>query len=226
MDQVKQHFEKEAREFDEIILQLIPYYEEIVEAALTIIQYDNKTRLKVMDLGCGTGTLAQKIKEKYPNSRITCVDIAQNMLKMAQSKLQNYSDISYQNEDFQELEFESEYDVIISSLALHHLKSEKQKKKFYNKIYRALAKKGIFINADMVLASNEEVQKVYMEKWKSFMQKNVSKKEVENKWIPKYHQEDWPVKMMQHIQWLQNIGFKEVDVVWKYYNYAVYTGKK
>jgi len=32
--------------------------------------------------------------------------------------------------------------------------------------------------------------------------------------------------LMNHINWLRDIGFNDVDVVWKYYNYAVYGGMK
>jgi len=52
------------------------------------------------------------------------------------------------------------------------------------------------------------------------------KEEVENKWIPKYYEEDRPVSMMEHLDMLNKAGFKIMDVVWKYYNYAVYMAIK
>jgi tRNA (cmo5U34)-methyltransferase len=31
---------------------------------------------------------------------------------------------------------------------------------------------------------------------------------------------------MNQITWLTNLGFLEVDIIWKYYNFAVYGGRK
>ncbi len=63
-----------------------------------------------------------------------------------------------------------------------------------------------------------------MEKWKSFMKKHVSEEEIENRWLPQYREEDRPAKLMDQMTWLSDIGFTQVDVVWKYYNFAVYGG--
>jgi tRNA (cmo5U34)-methyltransferase len=31
---------------------------------------------------------------------------------------------------------------------------------------------------------------------------------------------------MDHLKWLKKVGFKDVDVIWKYYNFGVYGGIK
>ena len=81
-----------------------------------------------MDLGCGTGNVSLAVKERFPRSKLTCVDLAENMIEMARTKLFKYSDIEYQIGNFSTLNFSNNYDVIISSLALHHLKSDEEKK--------------------------------------------------------------------------------------------------
>ena len=58
------------------------------------------------------------------------------------------------------------------------------------------------------------------------MRKHVSEEEIDNKWLPKYREEDKPAKLMNQLQWLVDIGFIETDVIWKYYNFAVYGGRK
>jgi tRNA (cmo5U34)-methyltransferase len=221
---VKDHFEEEADEFDKIILRLIPHYTEMIEALVMSIPFERDRQIKVIDLGCGTGTIAHKVKTVFPNSHISCLDIAENMIKMAQVKLGG--DINYYINDFYEFNFDKKYDVIISSLALHHLAKDEDKIKFYRKIYDALIDNGIFYNADVVLGSNSHLQDLYMTKWKAFMKKNVPSDEIENKWIEKYKTEDRPTSLINHIDWLKDIGFKNIDVVWKYYNYCVYGGYK
>jgi tRNA (cmo5U34)-methyltransferase len=58
------------------------------------------------------------------------------------------------------------------------------------------------------------------------MRKNVSDEEINNKWLPTYHAEDRPIKLISHLDMLNKSGFSCVDVIYKYFNYAVYIGKK
>jgi len=226
MDAVKAHFEKEAKEFDQIILKLIPYYPEMIDGLVSAIPHQRSRELNIIDLGCGTGTISKKIKELFPYANITCLDLAENMIEMAKIKLSEYSDIRYQIGDFRTYKFDDNYDVVVSSLALHHLATDKEKKEFYGKIYGNLKASGIFLNADVILGSSDHIQNMYMEKWKGFMKKHVSEDDIENKWLPQYREEDKPVKLMNHIAWLAEIGFVEVDVIWKYYNFSVYCGRR
>jgi tRNA (cmo5U34)-methyltransferase len=226
MDRVKKHFEEEARKFDSIILKLIPYYPEMIEALVSAIPFDRSTVIKVIDLGCGTGKISGMVKIDFPSAMITCLDVAENMIKMAKNNLSDYSDIRYRLADFNHFDFEEQYDVAISSLSLHHLTTDEDKKEFYRKIYNNLLPGGIFYNADNVIASNDYLQGIYMDKWKEFMRKHISEEEIDNNWIPRYYVEDKPAKLVDQLGWLKEIGFVNVDVIWKYYNFAVYGGRK
>jgi tRNA (cmo5U34)-methyltransferase len=65
-----------------------------------------------------------------------------------------------------------------------------------------------------------------MEKWRDFMKKHVTEEEINNRWLPQYQKEDRPAKLINQIAWLNHLGFLEVDVIWKYYNFSVYGGRK
>lgn len=223
---IKNHFESEAKEFDEVIKNLIPYYNQMVEALVLSIPFDKNMEINVIDLGCGTGTISKAVKTSFPNAKITCVDLAENMILMAKDKLRDFQGIKYLQGDFNNFIFPEKYNVVISSLALHHLISDEDKKDFYKKIYENLTDNGFFCNADVVLGSNDFNTELYMEKWKEYMIKNVGKDETENKWVPKYYEEDKPIDLMKHFSFMEEIGFKEFDIYWKYYNFSVYGGKK
>jgi tRNA (cmo5U34)-methyltransferase len=225
-EMIRQHFENEAKEFDKIILKLIPFYNEMTDALVLALPFHMETPIRVMDLGCGTGTITKLIKDSFPNAKIDCLDVSEKMLQMAEVKLKNCSEISFTVGDFNNFEFTDTYDVIVSSLALHHLVTEEEKRMFYSKIYSSLSNGGVFYNADVVLGSNEHLQRVYIEKWKEFMSKSVTLDEIENKWLKKYKEEDSPSELINQIKWLEEIGFKHVDIIWKYYNYGVYGGQK
>jgi tRNA (cmo5U34)-methyltransferase len=227
MENVKQHFEKEAQEFDATIRRLIPNYEQMIDALVTALPFNQHQPIRVVDLGCGTGTIARRIKDVYPLAQVTCVDIAEKMLQLAQVKLGEAGDaLRYQLANFEDYEFDATYDVVVSSLALHHLVSDGDKIKFYKKIYDCLTLGGVFYNADVILGSSLDLQERYVEKWRDYMRLQVSAEEIEQKWIPQHNAEDHPANLMSQLAWLQDMGFAEVDVVWKYYNFAVYGGRK
>ncbi len=223
---VKEHFEEEAEEFDKTILKLIPLYKDMINSMISAIPYDNLDKFKVLDLGCGTGNISKAVKDIFPNSKIDCIDIAANMIEMAKIKLEDYEDIKFYQGDFSEFDFEENYDVVVSSLALHHIRTDKDKKKFYRRIYGSLRSRGIFLNSDVVLGSNENLNQLYRKKWIDFMIQNVPEKEVEEKWLPKQLEEDFPAPLTHHLKWLVETGFKSVDIVWKYYGLAVYCGTR
>jgi tRNA (cmo5U34)-methyltransferase len=148
------------------------------------------------------------------------------MVEMARAKLAQHPHARYLVDDLNTFAFDAEYDVVVSSLALHHMVTDADKQGFYRRIYDALASGGVFYNADVVLGSSAALQAMYMRKWRAFMQQNVSDEEIEHTWLPKYYDEDHPAKLTDHLAWLAKVGFADVDVVWKVYNYAVYGGTR
>lgn len=226
MDRIREHFEQEAREFDRIIVNLIPHYPQMLEALLAAIPFEASARIRAIDLGCGTGTVAKHLLDRFPNAQVVCLDLAENMLEMAKAKLADRTGASYLPGDFFRMGAGDAYDVVVSSLALHHLATDGDKKRLYQQIYSCLLPKGAFYNADVVLGSTDFLQEIYMQQWRAFMSRTISQAEMETKWIPSYEAEDRPARLMDHTAWLSEAGFTGVDVVWKYYNFAVYGGRK
>ena len=224
MDIIKQHFEEEARDFDRIILTLIPNYPRMVEALIAALPFQCAAPIRIIDLGCGTGTIAQSVLNAFPNAQVTCLDLAENMIALARAKLARYPGVQFIVGDF--AAFDGEYDAIVSSLALHHLTTDEHKRSFYRRIYARLKPGGAFYNGDVVLASSEFLQTIYMDQWRAFMRRNLADQEIEEKWIAKYRAEDHPAKLLDQLAWLTAIGFADVDVIWKHYNFAVYGGVK
>ncbi|HEV2201049.1 MAG TPA: class I SAM-dependent methyltransferase [Bryobacteraceae bacterium] len=224
MDQVKRHFEDEAREFDRVIVSLIPHYAEMLDALVSAVPFQKSARIRAIDLGCGTGTVASRILDDFPNAEMTCLDLAQNMLDMARAKLARHHDVRYFMKDFETFEFDEEYDVVISSLALHHLPADNDKRILYTRVRESLTLGGVFYNADIVLGSSGFLQSVNMNQWRAHMRLSISDSEIESTWLRRYQEEDCPAKLMDQLEWMREIGFADVDVIWKRYNFAVYGG--
>jgi tRNA (cmo5U34)-methyltransferase len=224
MDTIKDHFENEAREFERIILTLIPHYATMVRALVEAIPFERSMPLRVIDLGCGTGTISEQLLELFPHAQVTCLDFAENMIAVARAKLARFPHVNCLVADFRSFDLSAPYDAVISSLALHHIVTDEGKRHFYRRVYESLSSGGVFYNADIVLASSDFLQTVYMREWRRFMAQGVAEDEIEGKWIPKYQEEDCPAKLVDHLQWMKEAGFVDIDVLWKYFNFAVYGG--
>jgi tRNA (cmo5U34)-methyltransferase len=226
MDHVKEHFEEEATEFDHIIVTLIPDYAHMVDALVVAMPFDRTAAIRVIDLGCGTGTVALRVLDTFANAHVTCLDVAENMIAMARTKLAKHPQVRWRVGDFDTFAAEAPFDAVVSSLALHHLPTDGDKRRFYQRIYEVLNPGGAFYNADVVLASSESLQAAYIDRWRAFMSRGVSETEIDGNWLPKYYAEDRPAKLLDQLDWLMQAGFVDVDVVWKHYNFAVYGGVK
>lgn len=223
---IQKSFDKQAEIFDELIIKLIPYYQEMINALVNIIPFNTNNPIKIMDIGCGTGTISYLLKQRFPNAQITCLDISSEMIKQSRKKLQGLQDINFIRNDINSYYFNDKYDAIVSSLTLHHLRDDNQKIKMYSKIFQALHSSGVFYNADVILGSSPYNQAFFMKKWIEYMSKYVAREDIDNKWIISYHDQDVPAIHSEQIDWLKAIGFKGVDTIWKYYNFAVYGGHK
>jgi tRNA (cmo5U34)-methyltransferase len=223
---IKEHFESEAAEFDNTIIKLIPYYEQMLTAIVDSVEQDFSAKFRVLDLGCGTGTLAKKMIERFPNAEITCLDISPKMIELATYKLDNLPNIKFLVGDFSKTTFETSFDLVVSSLAIHHIQTDLEKKDFYKTIYTTLAPEGQFINGDVVLATSLFHRTINIYKWVEYMNRSVSMDEIQNKWLVAHKNEDRPSILMDQLKWLEEIGYRNLDVYWKYYNFCVFGAKK
>lgn len=98
---------------------------------------------KVLDFGCGTGTLAIMIKEIYEGVTVSGVDVDPKVLEIAREKIRAARhEIFFDEYDGVTLPYETDtFDKIFSSLVFHHLKRD-QKIKALKELFRVLKNDG------------------------------------------------------------------------------------
>ena len=85
------------------------------------------------------------------------------MLKEAEKRFEGNDNISFICDDYITHEFNTKFDIIISSLSIHHLTGT-EKKVLIEKYYDLLNDGGNFVNADQVLNPNKCVEDYFKSK--------------------------------------------------------------
>lgn len=136
---------------------LTPIYDPLV--ALTCRDRTVKARLiatagihpgqRVLDLGCGTGTFALRVKRECPNADVTGFDADPRMLRRAAGKAKQYGlPITFDQGFSQTLPYPAgTFDRVVSSLFFHHL-SPVAKATAFREAHRVLAPGGELHLAD------------------------------------------------------------------------------
>lgn len=221
--QIQKRFEETAFDYDGLIPRLIPYYREQHQVMLDLIGFDRSTRLKVLDLGAGTGVLANLILKTFPEATVVAFDLAENMLEVCQRNLLDYGDrIAFQQGNFAIDDIGCNYDLVISGLAIHHLDGAR-KQQLFKRVFQTMNPGGIFLNRDIVLGATKNLTQQYETLWRQYMR---SQGEDDEKYFAAYLEEDQPSSVEDQIQWLKAAGFEDVGCHWRYLNFAIFGGFK
>lgn len=116
---------------------------------------------KKLDLGCGTGLEIEEIYKKLENAEVTAVDLARTMLDALKLKYPS-KNINTICGNYFTLNFENDFDAVISVESFHHFKPH-QKLMLFKKIYNALKPGGIFVECDYIACCDEEEELLFAE---------------------------------------------------------------
>jgi ubiquinone/menaquinone biosynthesis C-methylase UbiE len=92
---------------------------------LLIEQANIQPGQKVLDLGCGTGTLALMAKKAQPNADVIGLDADSQMLEMAVEKSASQNiEVKFDVGFTDKLPYpDASFDLVLSSIMIHHLKT-------------------------------------------------------------------------------------------------------
>jgi ubiquinone/menaquinone biosynthesis C-methylase UbiE len=116
-----------------------PVHERVLEA---LAEVDGK---HVLDLGCGTGSLALRLWER--GARVTGIDASEGMLEIAEERARGREGLVFLRASLPELPLSDEtFDIVVSSIAFHHFPSAPET---LSRIHRVLKPGGRLLICDL-----------------------------------------------------------------------------
>jgi tRNA (cmo5U34)-methyltransferase len=169
---------------------------------------------RVLDLGTGDGRILSLVLERSPTIKeAVALDFSEPMILKATARFQDDKRVKIVKHDFS-LPLPVElgcFDLIVSSLAIHHLTHER-KRQLYTEIFSHLNSGGVFCNFEHVSSPTERLHhKFFLEIGQQPDQEDPSNKLLD---------------VETQLGWLREMGFVDVDCYWKWLEIALLVGCK
>ncbi len=123
---------------------------------------DNKLRdyQNILDIGCGSGKITEKIASMSPNATIEAIDASENMVNAARRKYTKLDKVRFSVEDAQKLPYKEKFDLVISCSCIHWIKD---KKALFDGIAKALKPEGMVLIVGCAKSDKNPISKAILE---------------------------------------------------------------
>ena len=165
---------------------------------------------RTLDLGTGDGRLLALLQADRPEMLGVGLDFSELMLEAARKRFGDHERVELVKHDLaQPLPALGHFDVVVSSMAIHHLEHER-KRALYGEVFDLLEPGGVFANFEHVASATHRLHLVF------FAAINE----------PLEHEDpsDRLLDVETQLGWLREHGFDDVDCYWKWLEMALLVG--
>ena len=225
---IKKQFEFDeevAGVFDDMLLRSVPFYKENIKLQIDILKNILESNDKVIDLGSSTGTFLIELSKQRDDLNLIGIDNSPAMIKKAKQKAKAFgSNANFIESDFLEYDLNGA-NAIIANYTIQFIRPLKREK-LIQKIYDSLQNNGIFLMSEKLITENKKLNKIMIDiyynfkKEKGYSEYEIARKReaLENVLIP--------YTMNENIEMLKNAGFKDIDVISRWNNFATFIAFK
>lgn len=159
---VRRHLRLDIDEYDATIRRFIPAYEEMIVTAARAVAARGPGL--VLDLGAGTGALAEAVLSLTEDTAVELLDVDEEMLGRARVRLSRFgARTRFTVGSFDEPL--SACDAVMASLALHHVLTLEAKAALFRRAHQALPPGGVLVNADVTMPARGPNRDASYEAW-------------------------------------------------------------
>ena len=226
----------------------IPARKERFEIIVRLIGASQRKVSRVLEIGCGTGSLMMPILQEFPTAEVWGVDFDSTLLVLAEKRLAGFGERAklvrgdLRKQNWTQL-VGRPFDAVVSATALHWF-SPSQLSRLYKQFARILKPGGIFLNADHAGSRSKKIQKSWedhknrstrkdkesnADDWEGFWRAygKVLKVDIGNfrkKLMGPWVGSEQGLPLEWHFEKLKAGGFEAVDCFWRLDYDAVYGG--
>lgn len=171
----------------------------------------------LLDIGCGTGLELESLYRRFPEIRVTGIDLSAVMLDRLRNRYGD-KEIELINADYFEYPFEeNKYDAAMSFETLHHFQYRK-KQLIYNQLYRTIQAGGYYIECDYIACCDEE-EALCLEGYEDRRKQNHIPEDM-------FIHIDIPLTLEHQFELIHNAGFPSVEVLYQNEGTIILKAKK
>lgn len=213
---VEGHLKLNVADYDKLIRQLVPGYTAMCAAHMALLKKmlpaDRPTL--VLDLGGGTGALAEAVADALPLAEVEIWDIDRAMLGVARERCARFgARVRYVERSFAEPL--TPCDAVVACIALHHVKDMALKGTIYRNIYTALKPGGVFMNADLAIAANGALREFSYAEWIRGMAPHGINEQQARAHFASWAHEDYYPPLATEMRLLTDGGFADPECFWR-----------
>ena len=219
---VRRHLRVAIEAYDATIRQFIPGYEEMLRTAAR--ELAPVAPGLVLDLGAGTGALAEAILESSPAGTVELIDVDTEMLEQARTRLARFGGRAR----FTESSFLDPLPPchgVAASLALHHIPTLDLKRALFQQIHDALEPGGVLVNADATMPADPAAAEATWRTWADHMVSHGIDERRAFEHFEEWSEEDTYFPLENELAAMAAAGF-EAECVWREAGIAVVVGRK
>ena len=170
----------------------------------------------LLDLGCGTGLELDEIFKRFPQLRVTGIELTQAMLEELRRKHPDQA-LTLLCGSYFDVDLGRDYDAAVSFQTLHHF-SHGEKLGLYQRLCRALKPSGVYLECDYMVESEEEEALYFRENERLRREQGIPP--------GAFYHYDTPCTVAHQMELLQKAGFQKVVCRWRQENTTLLTAEK
>ncbi|HEY6986381.1 MAG TPA: class I SAM-dependent methyltransferase [Rhodanobacteraceae bacterium] len=210
---VASHLGIQLDEYDARIRTFIPDYEAMLEAGAAIVPRNART---IVDLGIGTGAFAARCARRATGARVVGIDADRAILAVAARRLG--ARLTPTAGSFLRTPLPA-CDVVVTSFALHHVRTRAAKAALYRRIRSALRARGRLIIVDCAPALDRALRSAQRSAWLAHLRRAYSPAKARGL-LAAWSREDTYVPLEIELNLLRRGGLRP-DVLWRRGAFAV-----